>query len=620
MEKKLKIQIPKKTLRLFKEFPRFVAPPPDFTVSEWADENRVLSAEGSSEAGKFRTDRAPYQREMMDATSDDEVETVVIMTSSQIGKTEMINNIVGYYIDYDPCPIMMVMPTEALAKTWSKKRLAPMLRDTPCLQGKVADAKSRDGDNTILEKSFPGGYITMVGANSPVGLSSRPIRIVLADEVDRFPKSAGGEGDPLSLAEKRTKTFWNRKKIFVSTPTDRGVSRIEKEYNESTKETWQIPCPVCGKLQPYEWSRIKFKTVTMECRFCLESFEEQYWKRGKGKWIAQNPKKKKKRGFHLNALASPWERWENIIDEFLSSKVKGKESLKTFINTYLGETWEDEAGEIVEHMELFNRKEAYNSELPHGVLIVTAGIDVQDNRLELEVVGWGKNKESWGIYYIAIYGDPKLKRVWEELDKHLFKLYEFPDGKKIPISCTCVDSGYLADEVYKYCKPREHKKIFAIKGKGNYEVYIGNYTRHNRYDAALFTIGVDNGKEIMLSNLKVKKDENGNCPPGYCHFPSDKYDDIDRGYNEKYFEGLCSEKRVIAYRKGVATFKWVKIVKRNEPWDLRNYAAAALEISGANFEKAEASLNRIRGVSSNDLKGNKSKKKKKKKRTHSTGI
>lgn len=615
----MSLQIPLKTLRLFKKFPSFVAPPPDYKISEWADTNRVLSAEGSSESGKFKTDRAPYQREMMDAACDDDVETIVIMTSAQIGKTEIINNIVGYFIDYDPCPIMMVMPTEALAKTWSKKRLTPMLRDTPCLRGKVADSKTRDGDNTILEKSFPGGYITMVGANSPVGLSSRPIRVVLADEVDRFPKSAGAEGDPLALAEKRTKTFWNRKKIFVSTPTDRGISRIEKEYEESTKETYQVPCPMCGKLQSFEWSRIKFKTVTMECRFCREDFEEHYWKRGKGIWVAANPEKRKKRGFHLNALASPWERWENIIEEFKSAKGKGKEALKTFINTYLGETWEDEAGDTLEHKQLFKRKEAYNAELPHGVLILTAGVDVQDNRLELEVVGWGKGKESWGIYYKSIYGDPKQKSVWERLDQYLLRTYEFTDGKKIPISCSCVDSGYLPDEVYKYCKPREHKKIFAIKGKGSYDTpYISNHSRNNRVGAALFTIGVDNGKEILLSNLNVKRDEEGMYPPGYCHFPLDKVDGESRGYNDKYFEGLCSEKRVITYRKGVATFKWVKVVKRNEPWDLRNYASAALEINGANFEMAEASLKRLRGETSNDSKG--SKPKKKKKRTHSKGI
>ena len=615
------LQIHKKTLRLFSKFPSVVAPPEDLKVSDWADTNRVLSQEGSAEPGKFRTDRAPYQREMMNACGDDETETVVIMTSAQIGKTEMINNIIGYFIDHDPCPMMLVMPTEALAKTWSKKRLAPMLRDTPCLQGKVGDAKSRDGDNTILEKSFPGGYINMVGANSPVGLSSKPIRVVLADEVDRFPKSAGGEGDPLSLAEKRTKTFWNRKKIYVSTPTDKGISRIEKEYDESTKETYQVPCPMCGKYQSYEWERINFKDVSMTCRFCRESIEEPFWKREPGMWVAKHPERKRKRGFHLNALASPWEAWSNIIEEFLDAKKKGKEVLKTFVNTYLGETWEDQAGDTLEHQKLYKRKEAYNSELPNGVLILTAGVDVQDNRLELEIVGWGKGKESWGILYRKIYGDPKQKLVWAELDKYLLRTYALPDGTKIPISCACIDSGYLPDEVYKYTKPKENRNIFAIKGKGGYETpFVGNYSRNNRYKAALFTIGVDNGKEIMLSNLSILPPENGQkTEPGYCHFPSDDYSGESRGYDETYFEGLCSEKRVIKYYKGKATFQWLKVIKRNEPWDLRNYATAALEISGANFDMAEQSLNRKRGEAPVEQKSA-TQKKKKKKRIHSTGI
>jgi len=611
----MKMTVMLKTLKLFKKFTEYIAPPPEVTVSEWADENRVLSKESSAEAGKFRTDRAPYQREIMDSTNDDTVETIIVMTSAQIGKTEMLNNIVGYSIDYDPCPIMVVMPTEALAKTWSKRRLTPMLRDTPCLRGKVGDSKSRDGDNTMLEKSFPGGYIAMVGANSPVGLSSRPIRKVIADEVDRFPLTAGIEGDPISLAEKRTKSFWNRKKIYVSTPTEKGISRIEGEYDESSKEQWCVPCPVCGKYQPYEWARIKIKTAAMECKYCCEEFQEQYWKRGKGKWVSRNPKVKNKRGFHLNALASPWERWPVIIEEFLSAKRKGKETLKTWVNTYLGEAWADEDGEVVEPKRLLNRRELYGSELADGVLLLTAGVDVQVNRLEFEIVGWGRDKESWGIYYGKIFGDPKQPRVWDELDKWLLKNYELPNGKRIPISISCVDSGYLADEVYKYCKPREHKKIFAIKG-GFDIAYVGNYSRSNRVEAALFTIGVDNGKDTMLSRLKLKRsEEDGSFPPGYCHFPLDDAD-YTHQYDKEYFDGLCSEKRVIKYKNGSAKFVWIKTETRNEPWDLRNYATAALEILNPNFEAVAASLERLATVGTETKK----KSKKKKKRVHSSGI
>ena len=264
-----------------------VKPPPKLTVSDWADEHRILSPESSAEPGRWKTSRTPYQKEIMDAVGDRQTETVVVKSSAQVGKTELINNIIAYHIDYDPAPMMLVMPTVELAQTWSKKRLAPMIRDTPALKAKIKDAKSRDSDNTILEKGFPGGYIAMTGANSPVGLSSRPIRVILADEVDRFPATAGKEGDPLALAEKRTATFANKKKVFVSTPTVKGISRISKEYDESTQEEWCVRCPVCGRYQPYEWSRIKFESVTMECKFCKERLTEFEWKAQDGKWISK---------------------------------------------------------------------------------------------------------------------------------------------------------------------------------------------------------------------------------------------------------------------------------------------------------------------------------------------
>lgn len=605
---------------MFKRISKLVEPPPDIAVSKWAEENRVLSKESSAEPGKYRVSRAPYQEEIQDSINDPKVSHVIIMSSAQVGKTEILNNGIGCSIDIDPCPILVVMPTESLAKTWSKKRLSPMLRDTPCLRNKVAEARSRDGENTILEKSFPGGYIAMVGANSPVGLSSRPIKKVFADEVDRFPASAGDEGDPLSLAEKRTATFWDRKLIFVSTPTTKGISRIEKEYNESSMETWNIPCPMCGKYQVYDFQQLNFKTKRMKCKFCSEEFTKYEWMRGEGKWIAGKPKKMKKRGFALNALASPWESWESIIEEFLSAKKKGKEALKTFVNTFLGETWEDEVGDTLNPKKLFARREVFHTELPAGVLLLTAGVDVQDNRLELEIVGWGKNKESWGIYYKKIYGSPKTEAVWQALDGYLTQLYELPNGKKIPIIASCIDSGYLPDYVYRFTKPREHRRVFAIKGKGSYDTpYIGNHSTKNRVGAALFTIGVDNGKEIMFSNLKAKEpDLDEPFPPGYCHFPSDKYDGIDRGYDATYFDGLCSEKKVIKYKNGKPTFIWLKTVTRNEPWDLRNYASAALEILNPNFETVEQSLNRLNGDVNQS--GPVQKKKKRKRKVHSSGI
>ena len=572
--KKIKI----KTIHLFKKVVKIMEPPPLLKVSEWADRYRKLSAESSAEPGQWRTERTPYLREIMDSVNDPQVETVVIMSSAQVGKTELIQNIIGYHIDYDPAPILLLMPTLDLAQTYSKKRLAPMIRDTPALRGKVKDAKSRDSDNTLLEKGFPGGYIAIVGANSPTGLSSRPIRILLADEVDRFPTSAGSEGDPLSLAEKRTKTFWNKKKVYVSTPTDKGISRIESEYEESSMEEWCIPCPCCGRFQPFKWAQIKFDDVTMECKFCKERFSEFEWKNSTGKWIAHN-ETIRKRGFHLNALASPWERWETIIKEFKEAKEKGKDTLKVWVNTYLGESWEDQDGEINDVEILIKRREAYNCELPEGVLVLTAGVDVQDDRLEVEIVGWGLNKESWGIEYKVFYGDPGQTAVWNQVDEYLLREWSYENGERLCVSCTCIDSGgHFTSETYKFCKPREHRRVFAIKGVGGAgRPFIGTASRNNREKVALFPLGVDTGKELLNSRLKTDFEGSG----GYCHFPTEQ----EKGYSEDYFKGLCSEKRIIKYSKGIKKYEWInKKGVRNEPLDLRNYASAALEILNPNLE------------------------------------
>lgn len=581
-------KIKKKTVNLFRNVVKVLAPPPKLKISEWADRYRKLSAESSAEPGQWKTDRAPYQREIMDALSSKDIETVIVMSSAQVGKTELINNILGYYIDYDPAPIMVLMPTLDLATSYSKKRLATMIRDTPVLREKVKDAKSRDSDNTLLEKGFPGGYVALVGANSPTGLSSRPIRILLADEVDRFPPTAGIEGDPLSLAEKRTKTFWNKKKFFVSTPTEKGISRIEKEFEDSTKEEWCVPCPLCGKYQPYKWGNIKFADITMECEFCKERFYEHQWKAGKGKWIAENSLTNKKRGFHLNALASPWESWENIIDDFKQAKKNGIETLKTWINTTLGEPWEDTSGEGTEKEVLIKRRERYDCDVPFEVLILTAGVDVQDDRLEVEVIGWGAGKESWGIEYKVLMGDPGQQVVWNQLDEYLQRVFYYKNGDGIVISCTCIDSGgHYTSEVYEFCKPREYRRVFAIKGVGGYgKEFVGKVSRTNRYKVPLFPLGVDTGKENLISRLKIEFEDN----PGYCHFPIEK----EKGYNEEYFEALTSEKRVTKYIRGKPKFEWVKKKSnaRNEALDLRNYGTAALEILNPNLElMAEKNLN-----------------------------
>lgn len=329
----------------------------------------------------------------------------------------------------------------------------------------------------------------------------------------------------------------------------------------------------------------------------------------KGKWIAEHPERVKKRGFHLNALASPWERWENIIEEFKLAKKNGPETLKTWVNTTLGEVWEDDEGEGADNDDLVSRREFYANEVPRQVIVLTAGVDVQDDRLEIEVVGWGAGKESWGIQYKVFYGDPGQKIVWQQLDEYLLKTFWFEEGDGLVLSCVCIDSGgHYTTEVYKFCKDREHRRVFAIKGVGGYgKPFISKPTRNNRERAALFSLGVDNGKETILSRLKIKEDG-----PGYCHFPQE----VDRGYDENYFKGLTSEKRILRYKKGIATFEWVKKSSsiRNEPMDLRNYANAAFEILNPDLDTMAA-----RNINGNVFTQGK-KTVKKKKRIVSKGI
>lgn len=578
-----------KTVRLYAKIARILEPPPELTVSQWADRYRRLSQEASAEPGQWNTDRAPYQRGIMDAINDGRCEEVVIMSSAQVGKTELLLNIIGYYIDYDPSPILCMQPTLEMAQTFSKDRLAPMFRDTPALRGKVKDARSKTSGNTILHKTFPGGHITMVGANSAAGLASRPIKIVLMDEVDRYPPSAGTEGNPVKLAEQRTVTFWNRKKIKVSTPTIKGISEIEKQFLTSSQEEWNIQCPCCGRYQPYEWGRIRFSDVTMECMFCGEYLKEAEWKENPGKWVAaaDNPRK---RGFHLNALASPWMHWEEIIEEFQEANREMKEhgdagKMKVWINTKLGESWE-EKGTAADEDSLLKRREMYTADLPDGVLLVTAGVDVQDDRFEVEVTGWGRGYESWGILRRKIPGDLEKEETWDKLERFLGMELYFGNQNSLMIAGTCLDTGgHFTTEAYRFLKKMEKKgkNIFGIKGMGGAGIpLVYKVSRNNAERVRIFILGVDSGKEILMTRLSTETEG-----PGYCHFPIN----ADRGYDEACIKGFTSEQRVIRFKEGRPVLKWVKKSGiRNEPLDLRNYSTAAAEILRPDWDVLEKKI------------------------------
>lgn len=577
------IKIEAHTAKMLRKVLKKLEPPPRMTLSQWADGYRFISPEASANPGKWKTDRAPYQREIMDAIGDPHVSRVVVMSAAQIGKTDgFILNPIGYYVDYTPAPIMCMEPTIAMGESLSKEKLAPMIRDTPVLREKIR-AKGRDSGNTIMQKVFPGGHVTIVGANSPSSLASRPIKLLLADEIDRYPPSAGTEGDPLALAEKRQTTFWDKKTVMVSTPTLKETSRIAVEFEHSTKEEWNIPCPHCGAYQPMVWANVLFDREDLEhiqyrCASCGCLAGEYEWKGqgSKGKFVAEKPEEKT-RGFHLNTLSSPFCSWKEVVEKFLKAKEQldrgDAELMKVWVNTELGETWEEQ-GETVENDELFARREAYGEFVPQDVLVLTAGVDTQDDRFEVEIVGWGEGKESWGIRYQKLYGDMNQQQVYDDLDEFLKTTFTREDGTVLEIASACVDTGgHHSVEVERFCKERFARKIFAIKGSSKPEApYIGKPSKNNRPGTPMWIVGVNTGKSLMQQRLKLKKPG-----PGYCHFPMEE----EAGYDEIYFKGLTAEKMVVRFKKGRSVIEWDlrdRNYKRNEPWDLRNYATAALEI------------------------------------------
>ena len=558
-------------------------PPPDLKLSEWSDRYRKLSPESSAEAGQWNTSRAEYQREIMDTFNDPHIERIVVMTSSQVGKTEIILNAIGYYIDQDASPILIVQPTLQMGQAFSKDRLAAMIRDSEKLRGSVKDARSRDANNTTMHKKFAGGHLTIVGSNSASGLASRPIRILLMDEVDRYELSAGSEGSPIALAVARTKTFWNRKIFMCSTPTVKGLSAIESAFEESDKRYYYVPCPECEHKQVLKWKNVvweedKPETASYACEECGSVIEEskKQWMLKHGEWRATN-KKSNTAGFHISELYSVWSTWSQMATNFIEAK-KNPETLKTFINTALGESWEEQ-GDAVEYDTLLQRRLSYDkTTVPEEVLVITAGIDTQKDRLECQTVGWGKNYEAWVLDYKIFWGDPNAFNVWSDLDAYLKKRFKTETNRIIPISCTCIDSGgHHTNQVYQFTKPRQARRIFAIKGLSQVGKPIANRpTFVGKNKAVLYGVGTDTAKEAIFARLSTEPESTT------LHFPND--------VDEEYFKQLTAEKRVTKWLRGKKSLVWKQIRPRNEALDTLVYNFAAIYILNPNYDVIEQKI------------------------------
>ncbi len=574
------------------------APPEGLTVSQWAESRRRLSAEASAEPGRWRNSRTPYLVEVMDAFSDPAVRHVVMVAASQVGKTEAILNCIGYVIDQDPGSILFVHPTTIDAKEFSKLRIAPMIRDTPALRRKVADAKSRDSGNTVLQKNYPGGILTLCGSNEAHALASKPIRYVFGDERDRWGYSAGDEGDPWSLAMARQTTFYNAKSVEVSTPTVKGASNIAAAYAGGTMERWQSRCPHCGGYHEIKFADIRFEheASTVEkakhytvgrvwyvCPSCGGVSDEREMKRAPAHWVAENPAARSCRSFWLNAFVSSWASWESIILKFLQATGDSRK-LQTVYNTAFGELWENRE-DVQDDDSILARREDYGTnadgtrvELPEGVLVLTAGVDTQDNRFEYEIVGHGLFGETWGIEYGVVMGRPDDPATWQKLDELVFKRrLKFAGGASLGVSAAFVDEGgHFTQQVRQRCADRIALQVFCIKGmSGQGKPYtqppkkmaIMSSDQRTAGSCWQYQLGVDAGKQLIMDSLRVQ--EPG---PKYCHFP--KRDD----YGATYFRGLLSERLVYnAKSKSGSPWHWEKLPghERNEALDCRNYAMAA---------------------------------------------
>lgn len=549
-------------------------PIPVISLSDWADEKRVLSREDSAEPGKWRTSRAEYQRGIQDAVTQHDVKEVVVKKGTQVGWTAIVGNAVGYYIDQDPSPILLLQPTVDLGRAWSKERLAPMLRDTPCLVGKVKTARAQDSNTTVTYKQFAGGSLNIVGANAPSGLASRPIRVVICDETDRFPVSAGLEGDPMKLASKRQETFWNSKTLKGSTPTVKGLSTIDRDYEKSDKRVYHVPCVHCGENQTLHWKNVHWDkdddgehlpdTAHYYCDSCGCSWTDaERWNAvGKGYWEA-TAEFKGIAGFFLNQFYSPWVKLADVVREFLEAQGR-PELLQVWTNTVLGEVWEEQS-ERMDPAGLKSHIEGYGpTDLPDGVHYATAGVDVQDNRLEVEIVGWGDGDESWGVSYEVIHGDPAQTHVWQMLDEILLNQFWTDTGRLIRVRAACVDyGGHHGVQVEEFCKRRRRRNVYAIKGQAGPKLVWAKRDSKTKRGSNLRLVGVDTAKDSIYGRFKI--DVPG---PGYCHFPHD--------YDDEWFKQVVAERVVTRYREGRPYRVWIcPAGTRNEALDCRVYALAA---------------------------------------------
>jgi phage terminase large subunit GpA-like protein len=581
---------------------RGLAPDPSLTVSEWADRYRILSSRASSEAGKYRTDRTPYMRDIMDALSPSHpARRIVFMSGAQLGKTEAGNNWIGYCIHQAPGPFLAVQPTTELAKRLSQQRIEPLIEESPELRDIVMPARARDSGNTVLAKKFAGGQLVLTGANSAVGLRSMPARWLFLDEVDAYPGDVEGEGDPVALAEARTRTFGHRRKVFmVSTPTIKGLSRIEREYEASDQRRYFVPCPHCGAMQWFRFERLRWEkgqpsTATYICEACEQPIAEHHKTAmlAAGQWRATTPcADRHVIGFHISGLYSPvgWLSWEQIAREWEAAQ--GNDALlKAAKNTLLGESWQ-ERGEAPDWQRLYERVKDHDLRtVAYGGLVLTAGADVQHDRIEIDVWAWGRGLESWLVDHVILEGDTSRGEVWNQLTGLLGASWLHEGGAAMRIARLAIDSGdgRSTSQVYSWVRKFGAGTAVAIKG-------VDGFDRSAPVDGPTYVDATEDGRKIRRGvklwkvSIAVFKSETYRFlrldrptdedlreglafPDGFIHLPS--------GITSEWVKQLTAEQLVtVRDRRGFSKLEWRQMRERNEALDCRVYARAAAWLLG----------------------------------------
>jgi phage terminase large subunit GpA-like protein len=521
----------------------------------------------------------------MDAVNDPDVETIAVMKAAQVGASEALLNMLAFHIAHDPSPILFLQPTLEMAESFSKDRISTMIRDCPQLAALVADPKSRDAANTLLYKSYPGGYVALAGSNSPASLASRPIRVVLCDEIDRYPISIASEGDPLSLAIKRTATFWDRKIVMVSTPTVKGASRIEMAFKESDQRKFYVPCAHCNEMQILVWGQVKWTSRPPEeaqycCAHCgsLWTEAERSAAVRAGEWRA-SASFTGCAGFHLSELVSPWRSLGEIAQDFVAAQAY-PERLRTFVNMSLAESWEVAATAVIEPHALSVRAEAYAlGSVPAGVGAVVAAVDTQGDRLEYYCWGFGEGEEAWILDRVILWGDPAHEIVWRQLLEQLDRPLTAAGGAQIVPRVIAIDSGGLHTmQVYSFAKhnairrtPFGLQTLLAVKGSSKFDAPILGVPTSQEVNwkgqrlaggVKLWPVGSSAAKSLLYGRLKIET-----RGPGYIHFSTE--------LPEEFYDQLTAERLVTKYLRGFGRLEWeLQRGRRNEALDTFCYSYA----------------------------------------------